>query len=80
MGNRKDRRSTMQTKGHQKDSTNDKQSIPKTNLKNGNILYDCLLLLHNMLAISIEKQRKRTRFLILYLADGWAGGGRPGAR
>ena len=46
--------------------------------KNRNILQDCLFLLYEMLAISIERQRKRPPFLKLGLADGWAGGGRPG--
>ena len=36
------------------------------------------ILLCEMLSISIEKQRKRPPFLKLCLADGWAGGGRPG--
>ena len=38
--------------------------------KNRNILQDCLFLLCEMLAISIEKQRKRLPFLKLCLADG----------
>ena len=43
-----------------------------------NILQDCVFLLCEMLAISIEKQRKRPPVLKLSLAVGWAGGGRPG--
>ena len=41
-------------------------------------LQDCLFLLCPMLAISIDKQRKRAPFFKLCLADRWARGGRPG--
>ena len=42
------------------------------------MLQHCLFSLCQMLAISVEKQRKRPPFWKLCLADGWAGGGRPG--
>ena len=54
------------------------KTVPKANQQQRNVLQDCLFLICQMLAISIEKQRKRPPFLNLCLADGWARGGRPG--
>ena len=46
--------------------------------KNRNRLQEYLCLLFGMLAISIERQRKRPPFLKSCLAARWARGGRPG--